>query len=215
MSYRYFNMSYLLKFLLKLFFSFIFLLYFFSFENHKIREKRVVCSTICMHVCQCVWGMKNAWGCVENLSSAFCVYIYVCVCVFFYLKFNSERFVAFGNTLTWWFMCGISLMIGFRCGEITCNTINVLSIRFKYWIKSDSDKMYSKMDRLMLLFDDDFCIAAGCSPIKCSFTSTPFHKSTADRGGVGHEKIKWRKKNTDVLSMLCVSFVYYGMCVCV
>lgn len=126
---------------------------------------------------------------LPSISPYFSVFVYV----FFYLKFNSGRFDAFDNTLTW-FMCGRSVMIGFRCGEITCNTINVLSIRFKYWIKSDSDKMYNKMDRLMLLFAHPRCIAAGCSPIKNTYDDFQCEK-------------KNRNQTNDVLSMLCVSFV--------
>lgn len=93
---------------------------------------------------------------------------------FSYLKFNDGRFNASDSSLKRFTSCKMwdvpGMMIGFRFGEITCNTINVLSIRFKYWIKSDSDKMYNKIDRLMLLFAQPRCIAAGCSPIKMWFT---------------------------------------------
>lgn len=188
----------LLKFILKPLFH----LYYYSFDNHKVWEKNAAVCNALYSVCVCVWmwtyvrvcAQRNVWvlKCGESSSSVFLrISQYFCVC--FYLKFNSGRFDAFDNTLTW-FMCGRSVMIGFRCGEITCNTINVLSIRFKYWIKSDSDKMYNKMDRLMLLFAQPRCIAAGCSPIK----------------KISHDVFKAKKnrnQNNDVLSMLCVSFV--------
>lgn len=114
------------------------------------------------------------FGCAEDL---------------FYLKFNAELLAASpaarvaaaataavsniaGKWLNSNWNSGVPLMMEFRCGEITCNTMNVLSIRFKYWIKSDSDKMYNKIDRLMLLLAQPLCMAAGCSPIHTKHATT-------------------------------------------
>lgn len=115
---------------------------FFCFCKSQIPKKKS---------CMCV----IEWIMCHELIFIFCLFL----CL--YLKCNNKRFDASKLSIK---SSGASAMRGFRCGEITCNTINVLSIRFKYWIKNDSDKMYSKMERLMLLLAQPRCIAAGCSP---------------------------------------------------
>lgn len=182
-----FSMFILLSF--SLLSSLIFLVFFSSvhFTHLNFYLKRIpfrLFFFVSLFVLKITKSEKKDWMCIYV---GWCIWVSLCVCLvcaedLFYLKIiNAELFaagavavaVAAGASNTvgkWlkfnWNRCGVSLMTAFRCDEITWNTMHVLSIRFKYWIKSDSDKMYNKIDRLMLLLAQPLCIAAGCSPKK-------------------------------------------------